>query len=528
MKLPPHYRRPTPSGSILLLVLVAVLMMSLATSSYMLMMHNEHKASRQSGKLLQADYLTRSGIAYLQEFLSQSALQIEQQGGLVSNASSFQGVLVIDDPWDTERGRFTVVSPDMEQGLYTGVVYGLENESAKINLNELVESDDESTNSARQRLLALPGMEPSIADAILDWMDADSIARDQGAEDQYYQGLAPAYSPRNGRIHTLDELLMVRGVTPELLYGMDVNRNLLIDDNEQPQGAFLQLDNTLGQMDRGWAAYLTVHSFEKSVSPEGDKLIDINSDDLKQLHADISAKLGDEAANFILAARQYEVTQGTTNGFGENPTGPKSQIQIDFDKEARNKIDSLLDLVGASVSITSDDGNSQALQSPWQDNPASYRQEFSELLDYVTVDGDNGNSGRINIQRASRPVLLSIPDVTEVFADQVLSRRNSQVDSIRGEQRHAIWLLIDGIMTLDEFKEIWPYITTRGDVYSGQVIGFFDDGPAQVRARVILDRAGDKVQLVGFEDFRGLGPGFSPTELGAQPITQNTLLPTTP
>ena len=74
---------------------------------------------------------------------------------------------------------------------------------------------------AHVMLMGLPGMTDDVADAILDWIDADDNPRPNGAESQYYLGLPLPYVPRNGPPVTIDELLLVRGVTPELLYGLD-------------------------------------------------------------------------------------------------------------------------------------------------------------------------------------------------------------------------------------------------------------------------------------------------------------------
>ena len=125
-----------------------------------------------------------------------------------------------------------------------------ENESAKLNLNTLAEDDDLETNSSRERLLLIPSMTQEIADSILDWLDEDNTPREFGAEETYYQALIPPYTPRNGPLNSLDELLMVAGVTPELLYGLDSNRNYLTDLYEQPQVQQGEPDNSLGQLNR--------------------------------------------------------------------------------------------------------------------------------------------------------------------------------------------------------------------------------------------------------------------------------------
>lgn len=75
-----------------------------------------------------------------------------------------------------------------------------------------------------RRLLSLPGLETrqteALAAAILDWVDTDDFPRDGGGESEWYRKTGTGLLPRNGRIRTLDELLAVRGMTPEILAGI--------------------------------------------------------------------------------------------------------------------------------------------------------------------------------------------------------------------------------------------------------------------------------------------------------------------
>ncbi len=64
----------------------------------------------------------------------------------------------------------------------------------------------------------------TVVDSILDWYDDEGdeeITRLNGAEADYYSGLSQPYPIKNGRFDSLEELLLVRGVTPELFYGFD-------------------------------------------------------------------------------------------------------------------------------------------------------------------------------------------------------------------------------------------------------------------------------------------------------------------
>ena len=62
----------------------------------------------------------------------------------------------------------------------------------------------------------------NILEAIIDWIDDDEDPSGfGGAESSYYTGLEDPYEPRNGPMEFVEELLLVRGVTPELYYGVD-------------------------------------------------------------------------------------------------------------------------------------------------------------------------------------------------------------------------------------------------------------------------------------------------------------------
>jgi general secretion pathway protein K len=59
----------------------------------------------------------------------------------------------------------------------------------------------------------------SLVAAIQDWRDSDDETRTAGAESLYYLGLPRPYRPANQDFQSVEELLLVRGVTPAMLYG---------------------------------------------------------------------------------------------------------------------------------------------------------------------------------------------------------------------------------------------------------------------------------------------------------------------
>ena len=145
--------------------------------------------------------------------------------------------------------------------------------------------------SGEELLMKLPGMTIDVADAILDWIDEDDEPREYGAEIEYYSSLDPPYSPRNGSIESIEELLLVRGVTPDLLFGRDINRNGIVDLHEQQLPLYIEGDLGDGSMDRGWSAYLTLYSMEKNVDSEGNPRINLMEGDLQALYDELSLVL---------------------------------------------------------------------------------------------------------------------------------------------------------------------------------------------------------------------------------------------
>ncbi len=81
-------------------------------------------------------------------------------------------------------------------------------ESGKIGLNS-------SNLAPLKAYLAWMGLDEDriavIADSLLDWRDSDNLHHLNGAEKDYYQGLADPYIPRNGPMQDPGEFLLLRG-----------------------------------------------------------------------------------------------------------------------------------------------------------------------------------------------------------------------------------------------------------------------------------------------------------------------------
>ena len=67
------------------------------------------------------------------------------------------------------------------------------------------------------------GAARAIIDSLIDWMDTDDGDGEEeyGAESSYYLALDPPYACKNGPVEFIEELLLVKGFTPELLFGTE-------------------------------------------------------------------------------------------------------------------------------------------------------------------------------------------------------------------------------------------------------------------------------------------------------------------
>lgn len=98
-------------------------------------------------------------------------------------------------------------------------------EYGKLNLNALFgrrsESGqaDQTLEQTLRYLFTERGAEDDVTDAILDWLDPDDDPRPLGAEYDYYQSLETPYTCKNGPMTSVEELLLVRGMTPEIYFG---------------------------------------------------------------------------------------------------------------------------------------------------------------------------------------------------------------------------------------------------------------------------------------------------------------------
>lgn len=409
--------------------------------------------------------------------------------------------------------------------------------------------------------MMIPGMTYELADAILDFIDSDDTPRTNGCESEYYSALSPAYPAKNSPLESLDELLLVRGVTSQLLYGEDFNRNGLLDANEDDGDASWPPDDANGILQLGWSSYLTVYGREKNTRWDGTDRININDNNLADLYDKLEFEFDATVAQFVVAYRVSGQTQAATNqavgasgasnssgagsvgggggGGGGNPSTASlnqqfSQLQqvanalgsaigggsgtvtrggIDLSKGGSKQISSLYELIGATTQATVN-GSVTTLPSPWSADGGSMATYLPYLLDTLSTNTDQFTDGRINVNQARYETLLTIPGMTEALAESILGKRQgadgSPMVDTTGSRATAGWLAIESLVDLPTMQQLDKYLTARGGIYRVNSIGYFDESGQFTRLEAVIDTTqSNKPPVVLFlKDLTDLGRGY--------------------
>lgn len=224
--------------------------------------------------------------------------------------------------------RFSIVADDPRDDEDL-VRFGVTDEASKLNLN----------HATAEQLLKLVRLAvgdsteiipEDIVDAIIDWRDPDSDVHGPAVdtEGEYYRGLDKPYMIKNGPFDTVEELLLVKGMTGLILYGEDQNRNGLIEDSEDDGDRTYPPDNADNVLNRGLYPYLTVHSYETNVDNANRQRVYLfgDADILKE---ELEEALGDDSVviNFIVEATRNQKPQGA--GDPNKPGGNTGSGQPD-------------------------------------------------------------------------------------------------------------------------------------------------------------------------------------------------------
>lgn len=159
--------------------------------------------------------LHRSGNIWQSEQAWWYAVGIENWlGKLLRQDAEYTDIDSLEEPWAEPVDYLP-----LDGGALQGRVIDLQ---GRFNLNNLGGSDAEAAQEQFQRLIELVGdtdqvTARTIAASTRDWLDADlNPTLPDGAEDDYYLGLSPAYRTANTFMASASELRLIKGMTPAL------------------------------------------------------------------------------------------------------------------------------------------------------------------------------------------------------------------------------------------------------------------------------------------------------------------------
>ena len=237
---PPELGFRPAAGIALIIVLISVFVLSVLAGGFAYSMKIETRLARNANSETELEWLGRSAIECARWELGQYLMVPLPYDAL-------------DQPW-AGGGNLLGISntplADFKHEIHTangGATWTIVDLERKFNLNSINPANP-AAEIVLQQGLTVAGLDPSeitpVANAILDWLDPDDLIRLQGAEKNYYEGLRPAYICKNGPIDDISELLLIKGVTPELYYGI-ASTNYLTRRYNQESARFRQLAGAL-------------------------------------------------------------------------------------------------------------------------------------------------------------------------------------------------------------------------------------------------------------------------------------------
>lgn len=496
---------PDRNGFVMPIVLVVLATLTLAVTIFAEQMLAEYRATRFMAGQLQAACAAQSGVEF--------AIQQLRSGASRNAFGKTFGLQALDA---SREAGFWIVA--QRQHASANISYGLHNESGKLNLNGLA-FDLANAEASRNRLMQLPRMTPQMADAILDWIDPDDSPRAVGAERNWYSAAGATRLPTQRPLKELAELLFVRGVTTELLFGEDANGNGWLDDGENDGAITPPMDNADGQLNRGWSEFLTVAGAETNYRDASRLKIYLNESNLVKLYDQLLPELGPAATAFIVALRLegprqqgVAIRESAENEREERlrsaPKRLKDQLDrtstsgparrgetrggLDLSAQPTFVIESMADLVGREV-LTIMEGQQELLKSPW--DVSQVESAIDRLEKVCTTKPGQQLMHRINIQFAHERVLQTIPGVDANKALSITARRSTS------RPRSSIgWLVSEGLMTMDQLRSVAPFMTTGGDVWSGTSIGTAVQSSSLVANHFVVDATLPQIRLLSAQE----------------------------
>ena len=361
-------------------------------------------------------------------------------------------------------GTFSVTAPPGAMDNPRDTRYGLIDHCGRLNVNV----------AQANQLKSLCELADWQVNSILDWRDSDNETQPGGAEALYYHHLEYPYLIRNGPFRTIRELLLVRGIDERVFAGEDTNLNGILDANEDDlEKSYPDYDNGDGQLTLGLGGLTTVYAYELNRDANGNKRLNVNTANKDTLI---------QRFNFTDALAEAVVNYGSSKGESGKP---KEGGQPE--KSSTKKFNSLMDLLKVKAEEKSsdkkseDEGKVKEITVKW----------LAEHLDELTLTDDERLSGQINVNTASKEVLMTLENMTQTTAEAIVQRQNSGA----GPFGSVGELLTGNTITEDQFKVFAEQLAVRSSVFEIHSVGVAKWGIRQEIVAVV-DRGRNPMNIL--------------------------------
>lgn len=310
-------------GYILLIVLVISAFLVSVTSDFFLRSHTYIGYLKRFKSDAAADYLAYSGLELAKAVLDVDRLGVG--GSFISGLNNDKNIDTYNDIWALDFPAIPIMDG--------AVKFEFEDENSKINLSILANDLVEKTPyyGMLQRFLLDMGLPLDLADTLIDWVDPDDFRSPYGAESSgYYLTLNPPYSTKNEEMDSIGELHLVKGFSPEIIYGMGggnygIEKNIVEDNTgtikipldkliamtgeieaSEPDSSFKEsVEKKFGrEKNRRLDKYLRVHGNRDDFTSEVNR-ININTAPFRVLMA-LSASITEANVEDIIRRRQLQ------------------------------------------------------------------------------------------------------------------------------------------------------------------------------------------------------------------------------
>jgi DNA uptake protein ComE-like DNA-binding protein len=342
----------------------------------------EVRSAGLDGDRLRAYYLARAGV-----HLALAALQADD--------ANVDG---LEDEWAT-LGDHGQTSHPLAEGQFRLEIIDA---SSRIDLNR----------ADRETLLRLPGIDEATVDEILAWRGDGQAGESSSAAN--YEGLPRPYQLKGAPFDSVEELLLVEGVTPQLLYG-DANG---AEGTPGRPGSLSDPGEAGADGQAPWIDLLALDTWGPNRNAAGEARVDLNTATAEQLVA--------ASGRTLNIARARIIVQRRARG---------------------GRFTSLMSLLAV----------------PGLD-PRSVR----DLVDHVTVTPGERLEGRLNLNTAPIEALETMTGVTPEMAQRIVERRETE----------GSFESLGDLFDLDEeaFRVLADRVTTKSSVFLVRATGSLENG----------------------------------------------------